>query len=380
MAASEGLYLRRVLQAQKNATELLFVAVILAVGLNVFSNAVPQYLSIDNAGALKIGISLCFLSIAYAAYRLTSLLRISVTLDGLLALREHNEVMAINGYRFSESTAKHLRGLCTENKALDAVWRNASLGISFGEMSASDQHNARLGRQLAIEAIEYFVLDELSLHLSSYFNSDCNSSNRIISKIQRSDIPGLLLQNHFLEQFSKPMSERQAFLHIPLDYTRTSTMVIGGAAQTAGKSRVVSAYGKNGEIFDHFELILPRGSSLRRTREGLRISTPRYSLCFSTKFNGFDTNLPKGFEELYLEVPFHSLSPKEASLCVFVNFNWWAFLWPGGWDHYKWLDAFIERLDHGFSFDVYLQDIQWQAAHTVATVLRRSFNSRAIPG
>jgi hypothetical protein len=157
-------------------------------------------------------------------------------------------------------------------------------------------------------------------------------------------------------------------------------MVIGGAAQTAGKSRVVSAYGKNGEIFDHFELILPRGSSLRRTREGLRISTPRYSLCFSTKFNGFDTNLPKGFEELYLEVPFHSLSPKEASLCVFVNFNWWAFLWPGGWDHYKWLDAFIERLDHGFSFDVYLQDIQWQAAHTVATVLRRSFNSRAIPG
>lgn len=280
----------------------------------------------------------------------------SVKLRGVLLLGKENRVQEIQRYRFSESTASHIRGLTVENKALGASWKKANLGLCFEGDTDPKQRHSETGRQLAIEAIEYFVLDELSLHLSEYFDSEREVSDETVVRIKRRDIPQVLLDNHFLELFSKPMSEREAFKHHEDD----------------GSRNVVSACGPHGEVFDQFELILPKGSALSREDGLLQIRTSRYVLRIKSIYEGFNTNLPYDFEEFYLGEAFNTYSPQQVDLEVSIRFAWWSLLTPRGWDHYEWLDSFIAKLEQAFSFESFIHETGWETAHSVAIALRNA--------
>lgn len=361
MPSNDRRYVHRILQLQSSAIEIVLVAVVLAFGVNIAANAIPTILRIGDTTALFLGLGLSVLSLAYAVRRLSSSLSMSINLEGVLVLGEHNEVLPIERYRFSESTASHMRGLTAENKALGGSWRKANLGVRFEGRPDPNKRHSELGHQLANEAIEYFVLDELSLHLSEYFDSDRKVTDEVVSRINRRDIPQLLLDNHFLEQFSRPMSEREAFKHHSDD----------------SEHKVVAAWGENGEVFDQFELILPKGSTVRRTDGALEIKTSRYALQIKSQFEGYSTNLPSDFEELYLGVPFNTHSPHQVDLAVKVEFAWWSLLAAGGWDHFEWLDSFVEKLEQSFSFDRFVRDIGWETAHSVAIAVRSASKARA---
>jgi hypothetical protein len=361
MQKTERHYVHRILQLQRSAIELVLVAVVLAFGINIAASALPLILRLESGTALLTGLGMSILSLAYAVHRLSSSLSMSIKLQGVFLLGANNSPHEIERYRFSESTASHMLGLFAENKALGASWRKANLGLCFEGNPDPNKRHSELGHQLANEAIEYFVLDELSLHLSEYFDSDRKISDEVVSRIKRRDIPQLLLDNHFLEQFSRPMSEREAFKHHNDDVDHN----------------VVAAWGENGEVFDQFELILPKGSSLERDNGALQIKTSRYTIKIASIFEGFATNLPSDFEELYLGVPFNTYSPRQVDLQLSIDFAWWSLLAPSGWDHYEWLDSFVEKLDRAFSFERFVHDVGWETAHSVAIAVRSATKARA---
>ena len=251
---TEQHYVRRILQAQRSAVELVLVAVVLGFGVNIASSALPAKLGLSTGSSLALGSGMCLLSLLYAIYRVSASLSMSAKFQGVLLLGKENQVHEIGRYRFSESTASNIRGLTVENKALGGSWKLANLGCCFEGRADPKHRHTETGQQLAVEVIEYFVLDELSLHLSEYFVSERSVPDEAVARIKRRDIPQVLLDNHFLDLFSKPMSEREAFTDHDDDDGR----------------KVVAAWGPNGEVFDQFELILPKGSSLTRKDVPLR--------------------------------------------------------------------------------------------------------------
>lgn len=191
MPKADRSYVNQILQIQSGAVELVAVAVLLAFGLGMAASALPSAIGIDSKTAVLAGLMLCVISFMYAIQKLSRSLSVATRFEGLMLLGEQNEVIQIDRYEFSESTASHMRGLTAENKALGASWRKASLGVCFGGHRDPNKHQTELGHQLANEAIEYFVLDELSLHLSAYFDSYRNVSDDVVSRIKRRDIPRL---------------------------------------------------------------------------------------------------------------------------------------------------------------------------------------------
>lgn len=361
---TEQHYVRRILQTQRSAVELVLVAVVLGFGINIASSALPAKLGLSTESSLALGSGICLLSLLYAIYRVSASLSMFAKFQGVLLLGKENQVHEIKRYRFSESTASNVRGLTVENKALGGIWKRANLGYCFEDTGDPKHRHTETGHQLAVEVIEYFVLNELSLHLSEYFDFERAVPDEAVARIKRRDIPQVLLDNHFLDLFSKPMSEREAFTHHDHD----------------DDGDIVAAWGANGEIFDQFELILPKGSSLSRKDCALQIRTSRYVLSIKAIYEGFATNLPNDFEELYLGKAFNTYSSQQVHLELSVKFAWWSLLTPRGWDHYQWLDSFIANLEQAFCFESFIRKIGWEAAHSMAIAMRNARKAAANVG
>lgn len=107
----------------------------------------------------------------------------------------------------------------------------------------------------------------MNCHLSGYFVNNPNVDEHELTEIGRRDIPSVLLENHFLELFSKPMEEREAFLPS------------GKGMSVRQNHKVVFASGKGGAIFDHFELNLPHGTTVSRIDpRSIQLKTDRFSM------------------------------------------------------------------------------------------------------
>jgi hypothetical protein len=137
-------------------------------------------------------------------------------------------------------------------------------------------------RRLIMEATEYFILEMLSTHLTDYFNDE-KFKEENLTTIERKDIPHVLLENRFLNLFSKPMEERAAFKdrYIPKG--------IRGSSQVGGAE------------FSYFDLILPTKSKVSRIDgKTFEISTQKFSLQVTISYMGTDELLPTNFERYYL--------------------------------------------------------------------------------
>ena len=97
-------------------------------------------------------------------------------------------------------------------------------------------------------------------------------------------------------------------------------------------------------------------------------------------YEGFATNLPNDFEELYLGQAFNTYTPQQVDLELSVKFAWWSLLTPRGWDHYQWLDSFIAKLEQAFCFESFIHEIGWETAHSMAIAMRNARKSAANAG
>ena len=141
-----------------------------------------------------------------------------------------------------------------------------------------------------------------------------------------------------------------------------------GAAITPGDTYTRATLVNDGAIYDHFELILPRHSVVRRvTYCSLEIATPRFSLTVTPLMTGANKLLPDEFEELYLGRPRREIVAFGIDLELKIEFEWWSFLVLTGWEHYDWLDSFVDKLVNDFSFDAFVAAIGWRQAVAAAT-------------
>jgi len=322
-------------------------------------------------GLIATGSALALLGMGYIVLRGRLELPKKNAFTGALIVTEgKNNTVAVDGYKFSKEITRYFSGL-SENKALRDIWQNGDLS-DFQAVDGTAALNGSLTpAKLVQEAIEYFALRQLSFHLSGHFENNPDIVDEGVQRFGREDIPKILLQNHFLELFSKPMVEREAFSK---DVAEASDKVVFQMKHT-------------GEMFDHFELILPSKSEVTRIdRRTISIDTKRFTIRISSGFEGYGFNLPTWFEPMYLGTKIFETRAYKTELSVSVNYKLSALLSLKGWSYYRWIDSYLDRLDASFSFDRFLDKSGWETACTVARIFKRrrppqtSGDSNSLPG
>lgn len=332
--------------------ELAVTAVILGLGVNLVASGIPLALGLEGWTTTVLGVVACAVGAVYLFVRLRPANARRFEFKGvvLLSKNEDRGVVPVQGYEFTEHASRYFRGLCVENKALAKQWRESPIGPVIDMKAGTVDLKNSPAHELMREALEYFVLDRLSTHLTDYFDSIGDGADKRTQRLERQHIPDVLLSNRFLEAFSRPMGEREVFLD-----------------HNSNTGRVVYAVGRDGAVFSEFELILPRGAKvLRSPSSGLRIVTPRFSCEIDTNFGGFGANLPRKFEDLYLGKTGVKTTAYDVSVTIDVSFKLQSLFSVGGRQYYQWLDLFLDEFEKLFSFEKFLEEIGWPIAVSVA--------------
>ncbi|MDP2259409.1 MAG: hypothetical protein Q8J89_06820 [Caulobacter sp.] len=328
--------------------QLAIVAIVLAVGASVTATGIVDLLTSRQTPSVFVGLGIVALGLAAMAWRLAPPISDTVQLNGVILLDEDKKIARIDRYEFSEDIRRYLSALKAENKALGRQWESHPLqDIKFDDGNFSI--NATPSGLLAVESVEYFFLDKLSTHLTDYFNKSYNFNDRKIYTLARNSLPISLFQNRFVDLFSRPMEDRETF-----------------ESHGASKhGRVVYALGKDGAIFDAFELTLPKGGAISRLSHGcIRIETDRFILTAKCSLANKNTHIPFEFRSLYAIPNDDSLHHEEFHISVNVKFKILAFLSGTGWQYYRWLDSFVDSLREAVDFSLFLKRIGWEQALT----------------
>lgn len=309
-----------------------------------------------------IGAVLIILGCAYFTLRAAPRITRKVSLYGILSTGpRENELLPIERYRFSEEMADYLRGVGSENKALSKMWSEHPIGV-VGE---SDKRLISPSHKLARELVEYFFLNQLSLHLNAYFIENRIIEDDEIITLKRRDIPTVLLENRVFELFSRPMEDREAFsMH----------------AKGTDTDKIVYATGEGGAIFEHFELMLPKKTEVSRLNEDtIKIKTDRFSMQVHVNIPGWNANLPRHFVNLYMKNDRIDVTNYVIYLEFEIKFTLRSFLTNKGWEYFRWIDSFLEDIEEAFSFDHFLRDIGWDSALTIAKITSQPGLKAVVP-
>lgn len=339
--------------------ELIIVAVIIGFSIELIASAYFNILKLSDNSNLLIGFLLLLTASLYFIYRIYTLKKSNFHITGFVTYQKDNKtILPVPEYYFGQEISRNFSAAFKENEAIKKQWDAEPLGNWFGSGKGKAKLTVPKSHLLLIQQTEYFILKTLSLHLSSHFNND-NFSKENLTTFDRESIPQILFENVFLELFSKPMDQRPAFV----DET------VSKKDKSPGK--IVASY-KGGFKFEHFELILPKGSKItRENKNQIRIETPRINLSFKIDFNGFNTNLPIHFEEYYLGIKnFKEVDFYQIDLYCGVEFKLKTFLTSSGWDYFTWVDTFIEALNKKMSKKAFLTEINWATTKTLIKVMK----------
>lgn len=344
--------------------ELVLAAVVLALGVNLLATSVAVYFQDAAWSLVLLGISLSILSIAVISRRTFASSHIERELKGFVCFRrETSELIPIPRYAYGEEIGTYLKALFAENDAPRKLWETDPVHKSFETDPDTGKHTMRTtaAGQLLIEATEYFVLEKLSTHLSDYFNQSTVDSARL-HELTREDVAPIVFSNRFLDAFSRPMNERAAFI----DDTFKKDSKHG---------TVVAAFGKGGMRYSRFDLVLPFGAKVTRSdKHSISIDSPKFLITMRVNFGGYGTNLPRGFEKMYIgDFAFPDVATYKIGITTTVHFKPFALLSRSGWEYHQWLDSFLAKLEQDFSQRAFLENIQWSTAITTARVLERTF-------
>lgn len=189
-------------------------------------------------------------------------------------------------------------------------------------------------------------MDELSTHLTDYFNTRGLDENQLI-EFSRKDIPDILLSNRFLELFSKPMEQRSSFIKDPKNDN--------------SPDKVVMSYGDGGTLFKEFDFVLPEGSKVSKSNGEIIINTKRFRISLKVSYDEFGTVLPRGFEFYYCGFKsYEDFDTTAINLSISVQFKVRSIFLRGGWDYYEWIELFLEKIERNFSEEYFFNSINWK--------------------
>lgn len=347
--------------ARREVAGILIVAVTTGLGVNLLSSGFGIGLDLSARWLVAFGLALIGLSICVTTLILRRNLVRDITYEGVFTIDSlSRRVIPFERYEFSEQMAEHVTAIGTENAAMRNLWTKTP----FRTPSISPKSTRSESVKMVIESIEYFALRELSAELEEYFNKNSVVDTKQIVTKKTNDIPSVLLDNRFLSLFSRPMQERVAFT---VGGEETRTEELDGVRVTR---TVVAAWGERGEIYEAFELVLPKGSEVARLDDGaIQITTAHFEMTLTSRFDGFNSVLPQDFEQLYLGLDHRSVSTYKINIEVRIQFKPWAVLSQDGWEYYRWVDSYLERIKRSFEFESFIKQIDWDRTLTIAKVL-----------
>jgi hypothetical protein len=356
-------FLSGLMASRARTLELLVAALVLGVGVNLLAGYVEKKLSA--AHAFEVGVLLSLTAVIYLTARALWPRARSRAFEGFVLYDvDENALLELPwDYPLGSSVARYLAAAFAENPALRQPWERAPLSLPF---RPPHDHNADTAgsRELLRQATEYFVISNLSYRLVDYYAILDADDDELVT-LTHTDIPDVLLQNRFLKLFAEPMEDRAAFVQ---DAERRAEMP--GIGETwVGMS-------SGGALYERFELVLPKGSTVRRLESHkVRVETPRLSLVLTTTVTGSNVGLPSDYEAylgLGASVTEEGVTTAGFALQIQVRIvpKRLRLLAPRGWKYYRWVDGWLDDLDRCASQDRYFRDIGYSTAHTAFEFIR----------
>lgn len=342
--------LSRLLVLKGGFVDILLIAVALGLSVGIFGSVAIELFKLKTVSTLILSIASVLMLVIFLAHRILSSLERTIRYEGTLTFQEADRGLTpleVENYKIPSKVSEYLGSAFTENPALKNIWDKKPIVCMVSE-SAGKELNSN---QLVKQAIEYALLDQISMDIQAYF-AENNIDQSVLKGYSREDLPDFLLGNKFFDLFTKPMDERALF--------------VGRESDDDRPGKVVWATGEDGAIFNHFELTLPEGSSLKRAESGaIILSTKVFELSLNPRFEGFSSVWPSDFEKLYIGInDWSSLRSYQFNLDVEVKFNQLSLLIGRGWEYYSWLDSLIEQLEGYVDDEKFLKDIGWATVYT----------------
>ncbi|MEU1720348.1 hypothetical protein [Nonomuraea sp. NPDC005692] len=345
-------------QMRQQIRELVALVVALSVAINLISSAIYDtwgaVFSVT-AGLIVIG--------ACSAYVVRSRSRerkfnAAITAAFVIEGEEQSQVRATPGYTFGSEFARIALAVFEENPALRDQWIKGPFvnytNLEGGKVLAQPG----LGVRLATEIAEYLVLAKLSIHLTDYFNKSGFDGDRI-AHIGRADLPHVLLSNRVLELISKDRQDRPGF-----QWENDDEM-----SESRDGWRVVSQFAGN-KYYSHFELTLPRGTSVSREENGsLVFDSPAIRLSISVSFPGYRASMPYTYHDYVMGIEFPDAHDYKIHLSISGEVKNPLFGSRGRWLYYGWVESFIEDLDQHYDYRSLFKRINWESTEMLLRVL-----------
>jgi hypothetical protein len=351
--SSKGI-IEELLDIRANLIELVLITILLSISINIISSELPIAIGIPTIWNLAFGVAIGIFVVGYSLNKLSKNRKRSRLYEGFFIYEKtRNLVLNIPRYRYGEGISSFLKAAFIEDENLEKVWNNIPLSKQVTLLNGRPFVKRLESHQIIVEATEYFLIDALAVHLSSYFN-DGFSRHQLVSLL-RNDIPADILSNRFLSIFSKPIQERPKFHRDETD----------GLIDMSGE--LVYAKGIEGALYKKFELILPATSQMKRKSEkSFEIKDKMFKICFTIDFDGCSPALEPEFPRYYLGIDHISeLTPFMVTIKIDIKFNYRAFVSPQGWQYYYWVDSFLRELTNLIDRDKFLDSIGWEQMLTL---------------
>ena len=368
-----------ILTERNSLTNIIIGTIIASLGVNLVSESILQMFFFGAHIILIIGIGASLASVWYFI-RIMTAKRTQVRNYSGFFIVDHVEkkVIPVNRYPYSINLSRYLESACAESQDIRMVLERSiyvpdttikiprenidEVGIESEERAAVKKLKATPDRRLILEATEYFVLRMLSTHLTNYFNDE-KFKEENLTKFERKDIPQVLLENRFLNLFSKPMEERTA---AAFEDRYVSKNTRGGSGESSAD-------------FSHFHLILPTKAKVSRIDEKTwEITTQKFTLRVAILYLGADEVLPADFEIYYLRLQEYyqrsnssMVKEKAIEIEVKVFFKNSIFFSRTGLQYYEWLDSYLDKLEEEFSSSYFFKKIGWDSVSTLMDCLSR---------
>lgn len=347
--------INRFLFDRTNLLELFITAIVVGTGINLTTSSLMEDDFIHKRKAvvyLIVGVVLILSSLVYFFLKLYGDKTKSKRIEGILFVSHKNkELIECDGYRISEDLGNFTKGISSEDGVSKIILDN------FYQKKETQK-----GFELINEAIEYFLIERLSTHLTDFY-SNKRFDKKNIREFNRNDIPDILLSNRFLETFSKPMNQREAFYKDGIENEKST-------------GTIVMSYGKNGQIFSRFDLVLPKNSKVTRVSKNcISIDTGRIVLNFKIACYGAGAVPPRGFMELFTGHKHYSeYNCYSIQIDIDINFKIGALITRKGWEYYEWIDSFLQSIESKASSDYYFKNINWKSNYALLKVAFSKLN------
>ncbi len=358
---------------------IIIIAAILALGINLLASVLFSQFSEKSNDPLWVGIVLIVSALSYLFIIVLRARYAFYKFESVIPIDESkNQVTVIPGYKLTEDIRRALDAAFLENEALELAWKSEFEQSSQKEdkeesdrdnelsdrdspepyyyavvkkMKAPDEQGQSKSATILREVLEFVILEQLSHHLSEYFQKFDDQDNQIM-EYNRKHVPDLLLKNRILSLLTTPLEDRAIFAKAKLS-----------SEPTEGTIYYISR--SDGAMYIRFDLILPKGTKVKRPAPGvLELENDRVALMLYIDYGGYRTNLPYNFEEAFLGASRSSIRPLKVNIFLTTEIKISALLRRSGWRYYQWIDSFAERLGEFSQFSQFLEKIDWEAAIT----------------